>query len=63
MNIKPGETKTLTCGGCSTEFEITLEPKAKRDKKSAATMPDQTLVVCPFCGKDELQCDDEEDDG
>lgn len=50
--IKPGETVTLDCTECSTEFEVTLEPKAKTDARSARNMPSKKVFCCPFCTAD-----------
>lgn len=56
--MKCGETVRRDCENCSTEFEVTLEPKAK-GKKDAGNMPDSAVDYCPFCGK--LLPEDEDD--
>lgn len=51
--MKNGETKRFNCDECSTEFEITLEPKAKGESPSAKegrkNMDDNEVIACPFC--------------
>lgn len=56
--MKAGATIRLNCQACETEFEITLEPKAKEDSAEARKMPDQDVEACPFCG-DPVSEDDE----
>lgn len=43
-----GETGRFDCAECSTEFEVTLEPKSKGEKDHG--LPDQPVEYCPFCG-------------
>lgn len=45
--LSPGETKRYECELCLTEFDITLEPKA-RDCRAPHMRP-QFIVSCPFC--------------
>lgn len=58
---RPGETVRGTCDSCNTEFEVTLEPKAKADERSAAQMPSQRVQFCPFCGAPETELSVEDD--
>jgi len=60
--MKPGETTRVTCNACNTEFDVTLEPKAKGDLQSARQMPAQKVQHCPFCraSEDELETDEED---
>jgi ribosomal protein S27AE len=42
-----GEKGRYYCGDCSTEYEVTLEPKAKPGKNEVEP---QVPRHCPFCG-------------
>jgi hypothetical protein len=57
MMLSPGETARYSCDQCSTEFEVTLEPKAKGDNKEQAKIESQTVDFCPFCGEEDVSCD------
>lgn len=59
---KPGETVVVDCDNCNTEFEITLEPKAKTDTASGERMPAQRVQYCPFCGADDDNLHSPDDD-
>lgn len=50
--MSPGETKKFLCICCVKEFEITLEPNAPQAQ-------DATPEVCPFCGTDLEEGDDD----
>jgi hypothetical protein len=51
-NLKAGETVRLYCEGCMTEYEVTLEPKARGKPKEAKGIDPKRPVCCPFCGED-----------
>ncbi len=44
--MKAGDTVRFDCEDCSTEFEVTLEPKEKGNPKT----DDKPVTACPFCG-------------
>ncbi len=46
--MKDGTTARFDCADCSTEFEVTLEPKAKG--LPGHVSDDKTVTACPFCG-------------
>jgi hypothetical protein len=48
--MKAGETRRLCCEHCSIEYELTFEPKARHDAKSAAQIRPEIPDCCPFCG-------------
>ncbi len=51
--MEAGEEMRFYCSGCQTEFDLTLEPKAK---ESRATMPGKaTPEFCPWCGEKGLE--------
>lgn len=53
MKIKAGETVRFDCNDCSSEFEITFEPKAK-GLPEAQSMEAGDVEECPFCGSDDI---------
>lgn len=58
--MKPGETIRLDCESCSTEFEVTLEPKlAGRPRAERDLMASLTVTHCPFCGGKAVTGDEE----
>lgn len=59
--MKDGETVRVDCNDCNTEFEVTLEPKSK-DAKGHKPGKNKIVNHCPFCGSEEVQGPDEEDD-
>jgi transposase-like protein len=57
VEIKAGETSRFECGDCHTEFEITLEPKAKGDAHAQKGIEPREVMTCPFCTSgDVLPC-------
>lgn len=52
--MKPGETSRFQCNDCDTEFELTLEPKAKGTKEAETIRP-RAVEGCPFCGSEDLE--------
>lgn len=61
---KPGEKVRATCNACSTEFDVTLEPKVAEHAgaEGHGHIPAQKVQHCPFCGADERDLEVEEDD-
>lgn len=48
--LKAGKTARFKCEECSTEFEVTLEPKAANRGDEYDCMIDPKRVeCCPFC--------------
>lgn len=66
QEIKPGETKRFDCPECSTEFDVTFEPKCAGTAVSAKEAREETdpqeVTTCPFCGGDLEGEEGEEDD-
>jgi hypothetical protein len=63
---KPGETVRYDCNSCNTEFEVTLEPKAKGHAGppgEPSQIPAQKVQFCPFCGADEDRLSGDDEDG
>lgn len=54
--LPPGEMKRFECEMCTTEFEVCLEPKYKDWRgPPGSTLPEpQTVLYCPFCGRDKV---------
>lgn len=52
--MKAGESITYTCGNCSQEFEVVLEPKARLMPVERRPEDTATVDYCPFCGSTEL---------
>ncbi len=48
--LEAGQTGRYNCGDCLTEYEVTLEPKAK--SASAHGIDPKAPKYCPFCGSD-----------
>lgn len=50
--MNPGQTERFNCDQCETEFEVTLEPKAKDNPREARDMEGGVVSYYPFCGGD-----------
>lgn len=57
--MKIGETLRFDCNDCSTEIEVTLEPKMKGKTPSGK---DRKVTHCPFCGSSELENPEDDED-
>lgn len=55
--MNAGETERFYCEECSTEFEVTLEPKAQGFKGAPGTPEPEPKEVahCPFCGDSNVE--------
>jgi hypothetical protein len=49
-NMKAGETLRFDCPDCDAEFEVTYEPKASGNPKTARGIEPKAVTRCPFCG-------------
>lgn len=58
--LEPGQSVTLRCDMCNTQYEVTLEPSGKKAKKRLLKEPEH----CPFCGEaiDDKEVDEEEEE-
>lgn len=56
--MKAGESERALCNDCHTEFEVTLEPKAKNIPESARLADTNNTGYCPFCGSDQIELDE-----
>lgn len=54
--MRGGETTRFLCNECSTEFDVTYEPKC-RDHGTQNEIEPKTVEHCPFCGSDQLEFD------
>lgn len=61
--MNPGDTIRETCDDCSSEFDVTYEPKCKGNANAAVGIESKEgIAFCPFCGA-ELCDDGDEDEG